>query len=253
MTAVPTAKGEIDSSQLGVTMMHEHILYLCPEMNQNYPETFGDEEVRVADAIRRLNNAKEQGVDTIVDVTVLGSGRYIPRIERIANQTDMNIVVAAGYYTWNDLTMFFKLSGPGGMFGGEETMTEYFVRDITKGLANTNNVRAGILKCATDTKGVTPEVERVLRVTAQAHRRTGVPITTHTYDAPNGTDQHRIFAEEGVDLSRVIIGHLDRALHNRKYVLSLLEAGSYIGVDQWGLGTLKVTFADRAGAIAELC
>ena len=55
-----------------------------------------------------------------------------------------------------------------------------FVSDIEQGIAGTG-VKAGILKCATDEPGVTEGVERVLRAVAQAHRATGVPISTHTH------------------------------------------------------------------------
>ncbi len=43
-----------------------------------------------------------------------------------------------------------------------------------------------------------PGVERVLRAVAQAHKRTGAPISTHTHAGlRRGLDQQRIFAEEG--------------------------------------------------------
>ena len=87
-------------------------------------------------------------------------------------------------------------------------MVDLFVREIREGIGETG-VRAGILKCASDRPGITPGVERVLRAVAQAHRATGVPITTHTPTPPEpwGLEQQRIFAEEGVDLTRVVIGH----------------------------------------------
>ena len=87
-------------------------------------------------------------------------------------------------------------------------MTELFVREIREGIGDTG-VRAGILKCATDRAGITPGVERVLRAVAQAHRQTGTPITTHTPTPPQpwGLEQQRILAEEGVDLTQVVIGH----------------------------------------------
>ena len=48
----------------------------------------------------------------------------------------------------------------------------------------------------------------VLRAVARVHLRTGIPISTHTHAATRrGLDQQRIFREEGVDLSRVVIGH----------------------------------------------
>ena len=44
-------------------------------------------------------------MDSIVDLTVIGLGRYIPRIARIAAATDINIVVATGLYTYNDVPL----------------------------------------------------------------------------------------------------------------------------------------------------
>jgi hypothetical protein len=57
--------------------MHEHVFILSPEITDNYPAVWGDEAKREADAIARLNELKSRGVDSIVDLTVIGPGRYI--------------------------------------------------------------------------------------------------------------------------------------------------------------------------------
>jgi len=251
MPSLNTVRGQINTNQLGVTLMHEHVFVLSCEINQNFPETWGDEEKRVTDAITRLNELKERGVDTIVDLTVIGLGRYIPRIQRIAAQTEINIVVATGVYTYNDVPFFFHYQGPGTELGGDELMTEMFVKDIEQGIANTG-VKASILKCATDAQGVTPGVERVLRAVAQAHRRTGVPISTHTHArTERGLEQQRIFEEEGVDLSRVIIGHSGDTT-DIEYLQKLMSTGSYIGMDRFGIDVL-LPFEDRVNTVAKLC
>src|SRR5712692_4900666 len=199
MTKIQTVRGPIDSSQLGTTLMHEHVFVLDTEILQNYPEEWGQEEKRIADAVARLNELKARGVDAIVDLTVIGQGRYIPRIQRIAEQTQIHIVVATGIYTYCDLPFYFHFRGPGTVLGGPELITEMFVRDINEGIANTR-VKAGILKCATDEPEVTKDVERVLRAIAQAHRQTGVPISTHTHARKRvGVEQQRIFREERVN------------------------------------------------------
>src|SRR5947207_4253547 len=166
MALVQTVRGPIDSAQLGTTLMHEHVFVLDKEISENYPENWGLEEKRVADAVSRLNELKARGVDTIVDLTVIGLGRYIPRIQEIAAETALNIIVATGIYTYCDLPHYFQYRGPGTVLGGEELMADMFVRDIQEGIAGTG-VRAGILKCATDAPGLTPGVERILRATAQ--------------------------------------------------------------------------------------
>src|SRR5262249_56570155 len=120
-----------------------------------YPEDWGDEDRRINDAINRLNQLKSAGVDTIVDLTVIGLGRYIPRIQRIAQHVDLNIIVATGVYTYNDLPMYFHFRGQRTDIEGPELMVDMFVRDIQEGIANTG-VKAAILKCATDEPGLTP-------------------------------------------------------------------------------------------------
>ena len=251
MALVNTVRGAIDSTQLGVTLMHEHVFVLSTEIMQNFPEPWGDEEKRVSGAITRLNELKARGVDTIVDLTVIGLGRYIPRIQRVAAATEINIVAATGIYTYNDVPLYFHFQGPGTELGGPEMMVNMFVKDIEEGIAGTS-VKAAILKCATDRPGVTHGVERVLRAVAQAHLRTGVPISTHTHAATErGLEQQRIFKEEGVDLSRVIIGHSGDTT-DIAYLERLIAAGSYIGMDRFGIDVL-LPFEDRVNTVAKMC
>jgi phosphotriesterase-related protein len=228
---VPTVRGEIPTGSLGRTLMHEHTFCISPEVNNNFPETWGDEDEHVDNAIGQYQRLKQRGIDTVVDVTVLGLGRYIPRIQRIAAETDLNIIVATGLYIWSDVPMFFACRGPGTARGGPEYITDMLVRDICDGIGDTG-VRAAIIKVATHEAGLTPAVTRVLRASAAAHRATGVPITTHTHDAPNGLQQQQVFTEEGVDLSRVVIGHVSNsAPDNLDYVRELIDNGSFVGFD----------------------
>jgi phosphotriesterase-related protein len=248
---VETVRGRIATADLGVTLMHEHVFVLSPEIMVNHPEGWGDEQAREDAAVEKLNALKAIGVDTIVDPTVIGIGRYIPRIQRVAARTDLQIVVATGIYTYNDVPMYFHFSGPGTALGGPETMTELFVRDINDGIADTG-VKAAILKCATDEPGLTPGVDRVLRAVAQAHRATGVPITTHTHaHSRRGLDQQRVFAEEGVDLSRVIIGHSGDTT-DFDYLEEMVAAGSYLGMDRFGVDNI-LSFDDRVDVVARMC
>ncbi len=251
MAAIETVKGPIDTADLGPTLMHEHVFVLSPEILQNHPE-YWDEAVRVADAVDKLRQLKDAGVDTIVDPTVLGLGRYVPRVQEIAAQIDLNIVAATGLYTYDELPFFFRLKpGPGALVEGPEPMTDMFVKDITEGIADTG-VKAAILKCATDEKGLTPGVERVLRACARAHRETGVPITTHTEAASfRGRDQQRVFEEEGVDLSRVVIGHCGDSA-DLDYLRELMDKGSIIGMDRFGVDAYA-PFDQRVQVVADLC
>src|SRR5699024_2781652 len=112
MPEVQTVTGTIDSSELVRTLVHEHIFVLSQEIRQNYATTWDDEE-SLSDAVTKLNDLKAAGIDTIFDPTVVGLGRYIPRVQKVAEQTDLNIIVATGLYTFTDLPHQFEHRGPG--------------------------------------------------------------------------------------------------------------------------------------------
>jgi phosphotriesterase-related protein len=247
--SVHTVRGEVDVDALGTVLMHEHVFVLSEEFRLNYPE-YWDEDERVADAVRKLRTLAERGVDTIVDPTVLGLGRDLARVRRVNEQVDINIVAATGLYTYGDLPFFLHHRGPGTTFGGDEPMVEMFTRDLEEGIADTG-IRAAFLKCAIEDE-LTPGVERVMRAVAQTHLRTGAPITVHT-NAKRGTGlvAQRVLREEGVDLRHVVLGHSGDT-NDLDYLVALLEAGSILGMDRFGLD-LMLPFEERVATVAELC
>ena len=249
MAQVETVSGPIDTAELGHTLMHEHIFVISPEIEENYPAF--DEDAEIERAVAQLTELKGRGIDTIVDLTVIGTGRSIPRIQRVVERSPVNVIVASGIYTYNEVPKYFHFRGPGTLLDGDELMVPMFVRDIENGIADTG-VKAAILKCAVDEDGLTSGTERVMRAVAKAHRQTGVPISTHTF-APGkvGLDQQRVLEEEGVDLTRVIIGHSGDTT-DLGYLQALVSKGSCIGMDRFGID-VQLPFEDRVNTVAAMC
>ncbi len=257
MTAVETVRGPVDVADLGRTYMHEHVFVLSADVQQNYPGEWGDEDQRVADAVQSLKALAAQGVQTIVDPTVIGLGRYIPRIQRVCEQVpELNIVVATGCYTYDDVPFFFHYRGPAlnEIAGAEvpDPMVDLFVGDIEDGIAGTG-VKAGLLKCAIDAPGLTPGVERVMRAVAQAHQRTGTPVTVHTHPGTRtGLEVKRVLCDEGgVDAGRVVLGHSGDTT-DVDHLSELADAGFVLGMDRFGIN-LETTFEARADTVVEMC
>jgi hypothetical protein len=149
------------------------VFVLSPEILQNYPEVWGDEDDRVADAVRRLTELKKAGIDTIIDPTALGLGRYIPRIARIAQQQiELNIVVATGLYTFDVVPNFFRNRLPGTGPDGSDPMVEMFVRDIVKGIGDTASPRRRVL----------PQTPKTRTRNRHHHRPTTPPAPTDTHN-----------------------------------------------------------------------
>jgi phosphotriesterase-related protein len=248
MAHLETVRGPIDTGELRTTLMHEHVFVLTADIQANVPGSW-DEEERVADAIAKLQLMADIGIKSIVDPTVIGLGRYIPRIQRINEHVDINIVVATGIYTYDSVPFYFRTRFA--REGGADPMVDMFVRDITEGIADTG-VKAGLLKCAVDELGLTPGVERILRAVATAHRMTGTPITVHTHpETKRGLEVARVLIEEGADPRRVVLGHSGDS-QDADGLQELAEMGFLLGMDRFGLD-YAITAEQRAGMVIELC
>ncbi len=248
---VETVRGPVEAAELGTTLMHEHVFVLTPDLLANYGHEYWDEELRVADAVDKLTRLRALGVRTIVDPTVVGLGRYIPRVVRVNAEVDINIVAATGLYTFDELPRQLQSRGPGSLLGGEEPMTGMFVRDIREGIAGTG-VKAAFLKGVVEEKGLTPDQERIHRAIAATHRETGVPITVHTNsEHETGRLALDLYEAEGVDLTQVVVGHAGDS-NDLDYLRSLADRGATLGCDRFGLDRYNTT-ERRVATVAALC
>ena len=222
MTKIQSVLGEIDTSKLGFTLSHEHVVVSSAGIPQIYPEFIRRDE-SIAEGVRQLSAAKKEGVDSIIDVSTLDLGRDIKLMEQVSRESGVNIICATG--TWRDIPRAFWNAS-------SDSVASLYVREIEEGIENTK-IKAGIIKVANDMGGVTREGEIILRAAARAQKRTGVPISTHTW-APErvGEQQVRIFEDEGIDLNRVYIGHSNDTT-DFLYLEGLMDKGVWVGLDRY--------------------
>jgi phosphotriesterase-related protein len=230
METVSTVRGPIKLDALGRTLMHEHIYILDPEAFQNYKHFWGqsywDEDAALADATAKLGALKQTGIRTLVDATVIGLGRCIPRIQRLNAGVDINIIVATGIYAYLELPHFFR-------FRPAHALAQFFVREINEGIDDTG-VRAAFIKCAVDKDGVVGDVPRILRAAAIASVETGAPIMVHTNAAAKtGLVALDALVEAGADPSKVVIAHAGDS-SDLSYLRALLQRGAFVGCDRFG-------------------
>jgi phosphotriesterase-related protein len=165
---VNTVLGPLDTSNLGFTLMHEHLTLSSPNLYRIFPELFGENPVeRVVDCFKE---AKQGGIDTIVDATTFDNDRNVELMAEVSRQSGVNIIACSGgcFNVPN-----FLLGVP------IDEMADMSAREIDKGITGTD-VKAGILKSYSDKEVVKPEEEVMLRAVARAHLKTGVPIMLHS-------------------------------------------------------------------------
>ena len=230
MSTVETVRGPVDVAALGPALMHEHIFVADPAAIQNYNRVWGegwwDEEVRVADAIQKLQRLRDGGISTIVDPTTPGAlGRHIPRIQRINAEVDLNIIVASGFYAFLELPGFLA-------YRSDDQGAELFVREIREGIDDTG-VKAAFLKCAVEAHGMIGDVPRVFAMVAAAAVETGAPVMVHTSaPAKTGLVALETLTAAGVDPKRIVIAHAGDS-NDLDYLRALIDAGAWLGFDRF--------------------
>jgi phosphotriesterase-related protein len=111
-----------------------------------------------------------------------------------------------------------------------EQIAEFLIADLEEEIPGTG-VRAGFIgEVASDLPHITAREERSFRAAGRAAARTGVMVSTHCPTFPTGLTQIDILTEEGVDPSRIVIGHSD-TVKDPRYVRDLLARGVYVEFD----------------------
>lgn len=237
---VQTMNGPVDAGALGFTLPHEHLFLLSPGLITNWPHAF-DRAGALARAEAMLRAAHDAGVRTIIDLTTIDLGREIALVAEAAATTSVNVVVATGLH----------LRPPGFVNRkSPDAIVDLFVHDLTVGIAG-SGVRAAVIKIASGAE-VTAQNDVHLRAAARAHLATGAPIITHSDAATrSGLRQVEVFADEGVNLTRVIIGHVGDT-DDIGYLEQLASSGVTLGMDRYGTN-LGLKDDRRNATIAELC
>jgi len=242
MAAVQTVHGPIDTAELGTVLIHEHLRVRDEAIAAQWPDRY-DEDAELTAAVESVRAAADRGVRTIVDPSPMFSGRSIAFMQRVSQKTGVQVVACTGIYTYDYLPHYFENRDA-------DRMAELFVSDIEQGIQGTD-AKAAFLKCAADEPGITANVEKVHRAVARASIQTGAPIMAHSRPASNtGPQQMEIFEEEGVDPARVQIAHTGDT-DDLNYIERVLDTGSFIGMDRYGL-EMFLPFDRRNATVAEL-
>ena len=236
MGKVRTVLGDIDSSELGYTMPHEHVFHDQGDLvtaGQKAPEgVFSlwrwDKQLEI------LEDYKAMGGKTIVDAMCRpGDGRNPAGLVLASMTTGLNIIAATGDAedfpgTPRDLTVMHK----------NETIdqiAEHYIDEIENGMDG-SCAKAGWIKGSSQYCYISEGAEKCLRAACRAAKETGVPVHTHTEGGSFALEQLEIVLDEGLPASQFCMAHMDRNLDYWVHK-KVLETGAYIIYD--GPGKVK--------------
>ena len=252
MATVNTVLGPISPSDLGITLMHEHILYGYPGWDGDRTIAPVDRAAIVAAGVETLKQLKDEyGLNSYVDATPLDGGRMPEILKEVSEKSGVNIICSTGYYYEEEGSpTYWKFRGSLGDI--TEELYDLFMTEVTKGIMDTG-IKAGVLKVGSS-KGVITDYEKIMfQTAARVSKETGVPIISHTQEGTMGPQQAELLIGAGANPKQIQIGHMSDNL-DIQYQEDTFKHGVYVSWDRMGLQGLVgcPMDADRYPVMIEL-
>jgi phosphotriesterase-related protein len=232
---VNTVLGPVSPDELGVTLMHEHLIsaysgWECDALAPPY-----NREAAAKACVDALKEARGYGLKTMVDATASDMGRDVELQKIVSERLGINIICATGFYTERyGKTGYFRFRSQAYDIVAE--VCETMVKEITQGIGNTG-VKAGVIKVGTGHARISSYEEKIVKAAARAQKETGVPIITHTEAGTMGPEQADLLISEGADPKCIVIGHMCGNA-DLNYHISVLEKGVNIAFDRLGIDAI---------------
>lgn len=253
---VVTIAGEVDPSELGVTLTHEHLFTASP-LNSWFVQPTSEEGRAFAESEVTLENLaairyrpfgnksnlqvydvptvidevaafQRAGGGTIVDLTPEGLGRDVSKLREVQRSTGVQLITGCGYYVWHSHPERVKSMSV-------DDLASEILAELTHGIGDTG-VSPGVIGETGTSRPLHSDEEKVLRATAQVQRQTGAPVSLHlSHPEDYGHTVLDILEEAGANLSKVVIGHQDGiSPFDIDYHASIAARGAYVEYDLFG-------------------
>ena len=201
----------------GYTLMHEHITIDLSGVKN-------DLDCRLDCYDETLVEFKElyrNGVRNIVDVTNRGMGLKRHYVEKIAQESGINIIQATGFYKVPFLPSDLANKSV-------QEIADEMINDIR------NDSSIGIIgEIGTSLNEWKKEELAVFEAAIIAHQATKKPIYTHTTIGTLGLEQAHYFVSKKLDPKRIVIGHMDLS-KDLDVIKQVIDLGFFVGFDTIG-------------------
>lgn len=221
---VNTVTGSIPAGDMGLTLIHEHLLSIFGTDAQE-PAKYDEQQV-LAEVVPYLKYIKSLGCDTIVDCSAAYFGRNATLLKKIAEKSDLQILINTGIYgaAGDDYVPDYAYQETA------EQLAARWVEEFENGIHGTD-VKPGFIKIGVDSGPLSDIDAKLVRAAAKTHLDTGLLLQIHTANNPKAVDQQlKILQEEKVKPSAWVWVHA-QAVNSPEPLLKAAKRGAWISLD----------------------
>ena len=238
MGEINTVSGKININSVGAVLSHEHICCYSEYLLEMAGKEYVDKEKIATESITELKRLKDTyGMNLFIDCTPVNIGRDVDLLKKVSEESGVHIVCSTGFY-YTDEAVLHNMS--------EETLAEYFICDAKE-------INAGIIKAAVEDENIGVFNKKLLKATALAHKKLGLPVVLHTNaHNKNGLAAVEILLDCGVSPECITVGHLSDT-EDIDYITEIAKIGFYIGLDRLYNNTSQEYISKKLKTILKLC
>ncbi len=224
---IMTVRGAVDRKEIGKSLVHEHILV---DFSSAEEQIVIDDNLRndiVEVMLPYLVEIKELGYNSFFECTPKYVGRDVKILRILSEKTGLNIITNTGFYGAGEdkhVPKKYRQLSP-------EDFAEMWINEWKNSIED--GIKPGFIKTAVNPGPLNDIDEKLIRASAFAHLETGLTVACHTGEKQCALEVAKIFEEEKVDLSALIIVHSD-AIEDFDVHLELLDRGAFLEYDSVG-------------------
>jgi phosphotriesterase-related protein len=230
---IATVLKDIDPLELGFCQSHEHLAIVFPEpagKNQNI-----DDPER---SLTELKGYHSAGGHSLVDAQPVGCGRGAAVLARISEQSGVHIIASTGFHK-----LAYYPQGHWIFSSAGSKLASLFVDELETGMYLDGEIsfprqqdshRAGQIKTALDTEGLSRRYQKLFSAAADAAKITGCALMVHIEQGADPLSLENFLENRGIPPDRMIFCHLDRAVQDIALHKELCRRGIYLEYDTIG-------------------
>jgi phosphotriesterase-related protein len=221
---IMTVNGPIPSKEMGVSLIHEHIL--VDFIGADSITLMRWDRYKVAErSLPFLKQVKDLGCQTFIECTPAYLGRDPLLLKSLSESSGLNILTNTGYYG----ALNNKYIPKHAFIETADQLAARWILEWVEGIDGTG-IKPGFIKIGVDNGNLSDLHKKLVVAAARTHLKTGLTIASHTGPAIPAFEQLEILKIEGVAPEAFIWVHAQSEKDLSNHVKAA-RMGAWIGLD----------------------
>ncbi|MCC5935851.1 MAG: phosphotriesterase [Lunatimonas sp.] len=221
---IETVQGPLEVSEMGKTLIHEHLLVDFIGASDYHSERW--ERSQVIDRVLPfLQEIKDLGFTTLVECTPEFLGRDPGLLQELSQRSGIQLLTNTGLYGAVDNKYLPEYA----FTESADQLAARWIAESQEGIAGTG-IKPGFIKISVNPGPLSPLHEKLVRAAAKTHQASGLLIVSHTGTALAAFAQMDVLKEEGVPEDAFVWVHAQAEEDKSRHVAAA-KRGAWVSFD----------------------